>query len=195
MATTSSINLSYTTQSGRKGQKSITDINPAASGEQLQEFAERLNALTTNVYGNTNRVDKTPITNAEEPPVRVATTIVCYQSSAYTRATTDEGVEPTATAQEIALSAPTSSILKTNTDALPYVISQPEGAAIVFSKFTNEEANTIEGVKNAASWRTDLSYAVVVTYYGSSLAGEYVIGFPETENFKAATYTITVTAS
>ena len=199
MSTKSTISINYVDRAGKKGQKSITDINPQASGEQLQEFAEKLNALTTNVYGNTNRVDKTPITNAEEPPAPPSTTptIVCYQSSGYTKATTNDGVTPTATVQQVQNSDTNMKvILKTDTDARPYFVSQPEGGAAELVKCTNAEMTEIDFIKGVATWRSDLSYGVFVLPRGTNagLPGDYVIGFPATENFKAATYTFTITA-
>ena len=88
------------------------------------------------------------------------------------------------------------SILKTDTDAIPYVITQPEGAAIIFTKFTNAELYGVGDFRGDSGWRSDLPYFMLVAYKGDNagLVGDYVIGFPATENFKAATFTITVTA-
>ena len=43
---------------GKKYQKSVTFINPAASNEVAGEFARRANALTTNVFNNAQVVKK-----------------------------------------------------------------------------------------------------------------------------------------
>ena len=199
MSTKSTISINYVDRAGKKGQKSITDINPAASGEQLQEFAEKLNALTTNSYGNTNRVDKTPITDAEEPvDNRTTPTIVCYAKAnpygAAPHATTNDGFDPTISSGQARSGATATSgsvILKTDTDARPYIVSQPENAATVIRIIPNANAP-----EDAGTWRTDLPYALWVHCCGvqADLVGEYVIGFPATENFKAATYTFTITA-
>ena len=58
MAKTSLILTSTEQTTGKTLQKTITDVNPDASSEALLGFAQRLNALTTNVYGKTDRVDK-----------------------------------------------------------------------------------------------------------------------------------------
>ena len=196
MSTKSTISINYVDRAGKKGQKSITDINPAASGEQLQEFAEKLNALTTNSYGNTNRVDKTPITDAAFPG-ETTPTIVCYRVYGGTNhtATTDEGIEPTASPSELKGKTPV--ILKTDTDAIPYIVSQPDDAAAELVKLTSNSPQTGFNDSGLFSWRTDLVYGIHVFIHGSETAapGQYVIGFPATENFKAATYTITVTAN
>lgn len=57
MAKTSLIITS--TAGTKKLQKTLTDINSAATNDQLKSFAQALNNLTTNTYGETNRVDRT----------------------------------------------------------------------------------------------------------------------------------------
>ena len=64
MATQSSISINYTTTAGKKGQKAITDVNPNAANATLKTFAGMVNALTTNTYIGTSRVDKTPLKSA-----------------------------------------------------------------------------------------------------------------------------------
>lgn len=58
MAKTSLIVTSTTATDGKKLQKTLTDINSAATNEQLKSFGQRLNGLTTNTYVETNRVDR-----------------------------------------------------------------------------------------------------------------------------------------
>ena len=58
MAKTSLIWTSTEQTTGKTLQKTITDVNPDASSEAMLGFVQRLNALTTNVYGKTDRVDK-----------------------------------------------------------------------------------------------------------------------------------------
>ena len=43
---------------GKKLQKTFTDINPNATNAQLVAFTRALNGLTTNTYVETNRVDR-----------------------------------------------------------------------------------------------------------------------------------------
>lgn len=45
--------------SGKRLTKTLTDINVNATNAQIKSFAQALNGLTTNVYLETNRVDKT----------------------------------------------------------------------------------------------------------------------------------------
>lgn len=54
----SNLIINSTALNGRKLQKSITNINPRATNAQLQEVAQRLNALTTNTYNGATRIDK-----------------------------------------------------------------------------------------------------------------------------------------
>lgn len=58
MAKTSLIITSTAAADGKKLQKTLTDINSAATNEQLKSFAQILNGLTTNNYAETNRVDR-----------------------------------------------------------------------------------------------------------------------------------------
>ena len=58
MAKTSLIITSTAATDGKKLQKTFTDINSTATNEQLKSFGQVLNALTTNTYVETNRVDK-----------------------------------------------------------------------------------------------------------------------------------------
>ena len=58
---------------GKKYQKSVTFINPAASNEVAGEFARRANALTTNVFGNAQVVKKMDVN--EEDTVAVTLTV------------------------------------------------------------------------------------------------------------------------
>lgn len=46
------------TNSGKKLQKAITNINPDKSNSVLKEFAQKVNALTTNNYVDATRVNK-----------------------------------------------------------------------------------------------------------------------------------------
>lgn len=52
---------------GKKLQKTLTDINDSASSEQIKTFTTALNRLTTNNYIETNRVAKTNVDTEEVP--------------------------------------------------------------------------------------------------------------------------------
>lgn len=43
---------------GKKLQKTLTDIKPSATSEQITNFTKGLNNLTTNNYVETNRIEK-----------------------------------------------------------------------------------------------------------------------------------------
>ena len=53
-----SIIISSTAQGGKKLQKTITNVNPEATNANLETFAQMFNGLSTNDYGETNRVKK-----------------------------------------------------------------------------------------------------------------------------------------
>lgn len=58
MAKTSLIISSTDSSTGKKLQKTLTDINSSATNAQLKSFAQALNNLTTNTYSESNRVDR-----------------------------------------------------------------------------------------------------------------------------------------
>ena len=58
MADTAAINLVWTEpSSGKKGNTKISYINASASATDLVDMARKLNALTTNTYVETTRVE------------------------------------------------------------------------------------------------------------------------------------------
>lgn len=61
MAKTSLIINSTDSTTGKKLQKTLTDINPEATNEQLKNLAQAFNAATTNTYVESSRVDKTNV--------------------------------------------------------------------------------------------------------------------------------------
>lgn len=65
-----SISINFTeAASGKKGQRSVTDINPNATSAQIKTFAQALNALTTNNYVETNRIQTINVDTEEVPNV------------------------------------------------------------------------------------------------------------------------------
>lgn len=58
----SALIINSTDTNGTAKAKSITNINPNATSEQLQELAQRLTALTTNTYTGADVVKKYDVT-------------------------------------------------------------------------------------------------------------------------------------
>ena len=56
---------------GKKYQKSVTNVNPNVSNEIAGEFAKKMNALTTNTYGNTQVVKKMDVTEEDTVTLKV----------------------------------------------------------------------------------------------------------------------------
>lgn len=46
---------------GKKNQKTFTDVKATATSEQITNFTKGLNSLTTNNYVETNRIEKTNV--------------------------------------------------------------------------------------------------------------------------------------
>ena len=64
-----SISLNFKDVYNKKGQRTITDINPSATSSQIKTFAQGLNALTTNTYEYTNRIQVIEVDTEEIPGV------------------------------------------------------------------------------------------------------------------------------
>lgn len=56
-----SITMETTDQTLKKSTRSITNVNPNASTSDIKNFAQALNALTTNTLNQVNRIDKNEI--------------------------------------------------------------------------------------------------------------------------------------
>ena len=50
---------------GKKNQTTLTDIKPTATSEQITAFTKGLNSLTTNIYEETNRIEKLNVDTEE----------------------------------------------------------------------------------------------------------------------------------
>ena len=61
-----SIIINATTTDGKKVAKSITNINPAKTNAILNEFATRVNNLSTNTYAGGTRINKNALTEADQ---------------------------------------------------------------------------------------------------------------------------------
>lgn len=62
------LKLIATSQEGKKITTTLAHANPTATGETLITFAQRLNALTTNTYDETDLVTTT-VLDTEDPPI------------------------------------------------------------------------------------------------------------------------------
>ena len=62
---TKSLIINSTSQTGKKLQKSITNVNPNVSNEDAGTFAQMANALTTNVYQSAGIVKKMDVTEED----------------------------------------------------------------------------------------------------------------------------------
>jgi len=62
------VKLSYTTAADKKGTTTISNVNPSAGRAPLLQMSQALNALTTNIYGETNRVETVNLDTEEPTP-------------------------------------------------------------------------------------------------------------------------------
>lgn len=62
----SSLIINSTDTTGKKLQKSITNLNPNITNATAKEFAQKLNALTTNTYNGATRINKIDVDEDDE---------------------------------------------------------------------------------------------------------------------------------
>lgn len=60
---------------GKKLQKTLTDIRDTATSAQIKTFTQALNGLTTNIYGETNRIEKTNVDTEETGGAKIIPSI------------------------------------------------------------------------------------------------------------------------
>lgn len=222
MATKTSLILNSVTQSGVKNQKTLTDVNAEASSSVLKEFAEKLNALTTNTYGSTTRVDKGTLANSNGlTPVefRVVTVAEIWGDAIPTAYATDDPYHyklklwGAAEREQYNLDDPPVNgghagwgfQFCTNTDATPRILSQPTYGAM--NCYSGDD-----GFESAEVTYSPVNEALAHVYSGICVGairnvnpplsqeaidgslGDYVIYFPQTETFAPATLTFTLVA-
>lgn len=71
---TTAIIVNATDALGKSAQKSVTNVNPAATNSQLVALGQAINAISNNTYGGTVRIDKTDCdteTGKPEPTLTV----------------------------------------------------------------------------------------------------------------------------
>lgn len=78
----SSLIIDLVDATGKKLQKTITFVNPAATNDQLEEFSQRLVALTTSTLTGASRVDKSSVTESYSNTQGAHTLIITYTDSA-----------------------------------------------------------------------------------------------------------------
>lgn len=176
------INFTSTAQSGKKLNKTITDINPNATGAQLKTFAQMMNSLTTNTYGSTSRVDKDELVAASSlstPSVIIKNRNGDTVSGPITWHKSDE--------EELDLCVATDSPGKL------FAISVPEYSSYQFEAVsdTDEASDYFDPVPDGYF----LYYLAIYCPTNDAKAlGNFVFGIKEADGFAATTFTVTVSA-
>lgn len=80
------------TSGGDKKQKSITDINPNATNEQLRVLAQGINRLTTNIYTGGTKVLKQNIAEEDSGKTVPTLSVVAMEYEEITVSTNSDGV-------------------------------------------------------------------------------------------------------
>lgn len=161
-----SLILTSTSNQGKKLQKTITDINPNAGAVALKGFAQKLNAMTTNTYVQTDCIDKYNV-DTEIPPV-------------------DTRQTPTITF-DASTPAPTTSADFNKTIYLNY-----NGDGIVYTRIESGCTNIgFYMMGQNAQGRVGL---MLKAFEGlSQTSGTYIVGATGTENYKPVEVEITFT--
>lgn len=173
------INFTSTAQSGKKLNKTITDINPNAVNAHLKTFAQMLNGLTTNTYGSTSRIDKDELVAATD--LRTPTVIIRnMEKNNIDGPITWDGTGGTACDLAIATDSP----------GKLYFISAPE-----YASYQIVATETAKLYFDPVPEGYHLYYLALEcpTNEAKSL-GDFVFGIKAADGFAATTFTITVTA-
>ena len=164
---TTSVILASTDTTGKKLQKTLTNINPSATSTQLKTFAQGLNGLTTNTYIETNRIDR----------------ITCDTDTGSTSTTPPAKTTPTLT-------------LQTSTATTAQIFSAMEGDEGLFEiEYTYDGDGTLSVATSyadiVATVDQDFLY---VAFIGEGSTGTVTLYASEGTEYAAASVTFTITA-
>ena len=174
MATTSLV-INSTTADGKKNAKSVSFVNADANSTVLTSFAQQLNGLTSNTYGDTTRVDKCNVDTEESgAPVETRTTGTITLSA-------------TSKPRSQLTGATAYFTFTTNSDGNPYVYFEYPLADYDAAKHnTFVTLHTYNG-----SFRVDVGK---VNSSSDLATGTVKVVVPATDNYTAAEATFTITA-
>lgn len=183
------INYTSTAQSGKKLNKTVSDINPNATSTQLKTFAQMLNGLTTNTYGSTSRIDKDELVAASS---LTAPTVIIHKANGDTVSgpITWDAWDPTAeiaSARDLAFAVSSPGKLR--------CVTMPELSSVLIEQITADKA---------AEWYSfDTANLDGYSFYTVSLncpantakcLGNFVFTIAETDGFAQGNLTISVVA-
>lgn len=155
-----SIIINSVATNGDKLQKTLTDVNPAATASTIVNFTRALNGLTTNSYGSTQSVDrdvvmsttpdpKAPACYLTKPEFITGKDSVMVESEDYggksIYAFFKENRSFTSTIFENNFFYGNQTYFCTDSDAKPVVGKMPTYVNIVFADLTNYVRNTVAG--------------------------------------------------
>lgn len=126
---------------GKKATTKISYINPESDSESLQTLAESLNELTTNIYGEANRVDTINVdTETSEKKFRNVQTTEIAQGNTVTitfNRAANETIKPAVfhyTTEDVTVLTPTN--ISTEPTIAQWTISLPQTAAVIYIGLT-----------------------------------------------------------
>ena len=171
-----SILIDTTTASGKKGRKTITDVNPNATNANIKSFAQQLVALTTDTYGSTNKVTTNALQPEDTSTLQDMTVTVAGGSD-----TIVDGVVTYAYNDTDFTEALRQITVPSDYNGTPILVGKPANAGL---SLTKESAQ--DGI-----WYWALFYIPDTTSDG---IGDFIVRFPADTKYKAKTLTFRVTA-
>ena len=174
------------TNAGKTLQKTVTDINPAATNAQLATFGGMLNSLTTNTYGKTDRVRKVNCDTEAGGGVKPEPTLT-LSSDTDTAANVLAALNNSGRMNNY-LESDNSPIITTNSDGnlyARYVFSDSEGYIWYKPCAAVYERDGVLKLAICAGQPNNLQAA--------QIAGTVYIGVTETGNFAAREVAFTIT--
>ena len=178
MAKTSAIITSTDPTTGKTLQKTLTDINPDASNAQIATFGGMLNAITGNGYVNTFRVDKVNCDLESGGGDTRPTPTLTLSESTTTLADLKSAVTSGVYAKIISL---------TYSGDAP-VIATSFNPSVYFGAVVAPDTSQSDNTHNFIMFGSSNLSATVTTGFTITITA------PETDNYKAASATFTVTA-
>lgn len=139
-----SIIINSLAPNGDKLQKTLTDVNPAATATQITTFTRALNGLTNNSYASTQSIDRDVVmstaTDTKIPPCYIRNRTAWYD---YENLLNFEDDPKTLSGTTMSLSdfnekiVGGGAIFCTASDATPYVSKLPDDATLVLTDVTD----------------------------------------------------------
>ena len=180
-----SIVINSLSPSGDKLQKTLTDVNPAATPTQITTFTRALNGLTNNSYASTQSIDR-DVVMSTTPDTKIPT---CYIRRLTAWDGTDDiqstGSHPKNLSGTVmswddfsSFVISEGSLFCTASDATPYVSKLPDDATLVFTDVTDWIKARAANMTNYQQEETTVAALSTKSHFA-----EYIASLPEETSY------------